>query len=109
MSATTHNEDELFETWLKKSHFIRFDVFNFNFLMVPKNELITIPSKINYHDIYDVNHYCWNNLLENPTENAVALKETIWEITKIVSRRKWKNQIHYLVEWKSMNGRVFNK
>ena len=109
MSTSPHNEDELFELWLQKSHFIRFDVFNFKFLMVPKNELISVPAKINYHNIDDINHYCWNNLLKDPIVNAVALKETIWEITKIVSRRKWKHQIHYLVEWKSMNGRVFQK
>ena len=45
--------------------------------MVPKNEIKLILSKINYHDIYEVNHDCWNNLIEDPTVKAVSLKETI--------------------------------
>ena len=109
LGTSHHNEEELFEIWLQKNHFIRFDVVDFKFLMVPKTEVITVDSIIKYHNIDEVNYFCWNSLLNNSSENTVALKETIWEITKIVKRRKWKNQIQYLLQWKSMNGRVFSK
>ena len=108
MSDKPHNEGLLFEIWTKNESFIRFDVYDFKFYMVPKSNLITIDKQICYHDICNVNNDCWNNLLDHPKEN-VHLSETIWEITKILSRRKYRKKISFLVEWKSMNGRVYPK
>jgi hypothetical protein len=80
-----------------------------SFFTVSKDNVISQPSYSTHGDIIDINKYCWRSILENPKEYTVPFEETAWTVTKIVGRQVINEKVKYLIDWKSLNGRVFSK
>ncbi len=107
MHNSTIDFDNIYQNWRTKTIWIRFNTKDMRFYTVPNSQTIKQPSYSTHADIYDANIHCWGGVLADPKLMTVPFEETAWTVTSICARRIHKDQVSYLIDWKSANGRVF--
>ena len=105
----THDFEKLFKKWQTKKFWIRFHFKDMRFYLTYQKFTINHFDSLLHNDIETVNNDCWSNILSDPYKDTVPFKEVCWTVTDILDRKinKTTNKVEYLIEWKSINGRLF--
>ena len=59
----------------------------------------------------DVNSKCWGSVFSSTEllKDNIPFKRVAWNVNSVIDRRVKKSRVEYLLEWKNLNGRIFNK
>jgi hypothetical protein len=58
----------------------------------------------------EVNSKCWGSVFSRTEllKDNIPFKNVAWNVNLIKDRRVKKSRVEYLLEWKNLNGRIFN-